>query len=66
MLPSHSRRYQTHVDAPDETDKAEEDDAAVDGNEAEADDGGNGPDLVARHDDGDRLLMIRSVLLREA
>jgi hypothetical protein len=53
---SYSRGDKTHVDAPEQTDEAEKDDAAVDGDEGEADDGGDGPNLVTGHNDRDGFL----------
>ena len=46
---------EAHVDTPDEADEVEEDDALLDGDAAEADDGGKGPDLVAGDDDRNGL-----------
>ena len=47
---------EAHVDAPEQADKAQEDDPAVDRNEREADNGGDGPDLVSGYDDGNGFL----------
>lgn len=56
QFPLHPRGDEAHVDAPQKADEAEEDDATVDGDEGEADDGGSRPDLVAGYDDGDSFL----------
>lgn len=52
---SDPRGNQAHVYPPEQPDEVEEHDPPLDGHAAEADDGGEGPDLVAGDDDGDRL-----------
>lgn len=47
--------HQAHINAPKQSYKAEEDDPALNGDEAKADDGSERPDLVTGDDDGDRL-----------
>lgn len=58
------RGDQTHVYAPAKADDTQENDTALDGDEAEADDGGDGPDLVAGNDDRDRLLISNRISTR--
>lgn len=52
----YSRSDNAHVDTPDEPDEAKEDDAAMYGDEGEANDGSNGPHLEAGNDDRYRFL----------
>jgi hypothetical protein len=56
---SQTGRDQTHVDAPEETNTAEEDNPPFPWNEGEADDRCDRPDSVASHDDRNRLVSDR-------
>lgn len=48
--------YQAHVNPPEQTDKTQKHNSAVDGDEAEADDGSDGPDLVTSYNKRNGLL----------
>ena len=61
LLCLHPGGDEAHVNAPAEADGAQENNTPLHGNEAEADDGGDGPDLVAGDDDRDRLLTINGI-----